>query len=235
MKPLTEKMLLVVVAKEPVAGQVKTRLSPALTPEEAAALYQCMIADRLQEVGELEGIDLAIAFTPAHAREAFVPLTRHGHSLFAQRGNDLGERLHNIFVDAFAADYQAVSIIDSDSPDLPRTMVRESFRLLLSQGSEVVFGPCRDGGYYLVGMREPHPELFENIPWSTASVLAASLEKAGKTGLKTELLSCWNDLDTYEDLLVFYEEYSRGRGADKRPGWNTFAFLSRLPRFIVEK
>jgi len=234
MKPSTSKMLLVVVAKEPVAGQVKTRLSPALSPEEAAALYQCMLADRLQEVGGLVGIDLAIAFTPANAREAFIPLTHPDLGLFAQRGNDLGERLHNIFVDAFAAGYEAVSIIDSDSPDLPRALVRESFNLLLSRGTEVVFGPCRDGGYYLIGMREPHPELFENIPWSSEVVLASTLEKAGKSGLKTELLSCWNDLDTFEDLLDFHKKYSGEQEPGNRRGGKTFVFLSRLPRFIAE-
>lgn len=234
MKSLTAKMLLVVVAKEPVPGLVKTRLSPALSPEEAAALYQCMLEDRLREVGGLVGIDLAVAYTPAGARETFMPLSRPGMSFFAQRGNDLGERLHNIFVDAFAAGYGAVAIIDSDSPDLPREIVRQSFRLLQAREAEAVFGPCRDGGYYLVGLREPHPELFENIPWSSENVLRESLEKAGKAGLKTELLTWWNDLDTIADLLAFHKKYRGGQWLDNRRGEKTFNLLSRLLRPSVE-
>jgi rSAM/selenodomain-associated transferase 1 len=224
----SDKKLLVVMAKEPVAGKVKTRLSPALAPEEAAALYQCMLSDRLREMGGLEGIDLALAFTPSSARDAFIPLARPCLTLFAQRGGDLGERLHNIFVDAFAEGYAAVSIIDSDSPDLPGSTVRGSFSLLLAHGAEVVFGPCSDGGYYLVGMRQPHPELFDDIPWSTPKVLEASLEKAREMGLKTELLCRWNDLDTFEDLLAFYAKYSGEERVNNRSRGETFAFLSRL-------
>ena len=230
MDQLSGKMLLVVVAKEPVAGHVKTRLSPALSPEEGATLYQCMVSDRLQEVAGLRGIHLAVAFTPPTARESFVLMAPAGFHLFAQRGKDLGERLHSIFVDAFAKGYRAVTIIDSDSPDLPKETVLESFRLLLSQQSDVVFGPCHDGGYYLVAMREPHPELFEDIPWSTASVLETSLERAGEMGLKTELLSWWNDLDTFEDLVDFYHKYKRGERLQDQCGRQTIAFLSRLDK-----
>jgi len=224
-------MLLVVVAKAPEPGRVKTRLSPALTHEEAAGLYRCMIADRLRELRGLEGIDQAIAYTPAHAIEAFLPLSRPGLGLFAQRGNDLGERLHNIFVDAFAAGYQAVSIVDSDSPDLPGAIVLDSFRFMLSRDAEVVLGPCRDGGYYLVGMRKPHPELFENIPWSTGNVLESTVVKTRDQGLRTELLPLWTDLDTFEDLRDFYRRYSEEAEPDLRRGKKTFDFLSRLPRF----
>jgi hypothetical protein len=227
-KKRLEKTLLVVVAKEPVPGRVKTRLSPALTPQEAATLYQCMLGDRIREIARLDGTDLAIAFTPANAAEAFTPLVRPGFSLFPQRGKDLGERLHNVFVDAFGAGYGAVTIIDSDTPDLPRSVVRKSFGILLSQSSEVVFGPCNDGGYYLVGMRKPHPELFENIPWSTAKVLEATLQKTGEIGLKTELLSTWNDLDSFEDLLAFYQKYRGVKQMNNRPGEQTLTFLANL-------
>lgn len=221
------RALLVVVAKQPLPGKVKTRLSPQITLDDAAALYRCMLDDRLEEVGRLEGIDLAIAFTPAGARDAFLPLARNGIALFAQRGGDLGERLHNIFIDTLSAGYQAVSIIDSDSPDLPAATVAESFRLLLAKEADVVLGPCHDGGYYLVGMCQPHPELFTGIQWSTAEVLPATLKKAAGIGVTTELLSWWNDLDTFEDLVVYYKKYQGEINVNRRGG-KTQAFLSAL-------
>lgn len=228
MNQLSAKPLLVVVAKEPIPGKVKTRLFPALTFEEAAALYQCMIEDRIQEVVGINDIDLAIAFTPAGARNAFIPFARNGITLFAQRGKNLGERLLNIFIDKLSAGYPAVSIVDSDTPDLPASAVVESFRLLLAEESDVVFGPCHDGGYYLVGMRNPHPELFTDIPWSTENVLKATLKKTGEMSLKTELLDWWDDLDTVEDLMGYYKKYSAGTIINNKRGRKTQTFLSSL-------
>lgn len=223
--------LLVVVAKEPVPGKVKTRLYPELSSTDAAGLYRCFLYDRIGEISTLKGVDMAIAYTPKDARETFTALALDGFELFAQRGKSLGERLNNIFLEKFARGYNAVSIIDSDSPDLPKSIVEESFQLLLSKQAEVVFGPCQDGGYYLVGMRKPHPELFRNIPWSTENVLSISLEKARKIGISVKLLSRWNDLDTFEDLLEFYNKYKDRKLSEDWAGKKTFAFLSQLEKF----
>ncbi len=225
-----EKLLLVVVAKAPQPERVKTRLFPKLTPEEATRLYRCFIQDRMKEIGLLRDIDLAISYTPADSKEFFTRFKSNGFQLFPQRGKDLGERLHNIFVDKLQQGYQAVSIIDSDTPDLPRAIVQQSFQLLGSDGVDAVFGPCHDGGYYLVGMRKPHPELFQDIAWSTETVLQETLQKAETFGIRAKLLKRWNDLDTFEDLLEYYHQYK-----DKQPGQNwagceTFNFLSRMKR-----
>jgi rSAM/selenodomain-associated transferase 1 len=158
-----------------------------------------------------------------------------GFELFPQRGADLGERLNNIFRDKLASGYDAVSIVDSDSPTLPNSLIRESLQLLLTNLAEVVFGPCHDGGYYLVGMRKPHPELFRNIPWSTASVLSLSLEKSRKLGLNVKLLSFWNDLDTFYDLLRFYDKYKDRTAFNNESGAETLAFLSRLEKVNQDK
>jgi rSAM/selenodomain-associated transferase 1 len=223
-----EKLLLVVVAKAPVSGQVKTRLIPHLTAEEAAALYRCFLQDRFKTLNTIRGIDLAVAYTPADARDMFIPYSRNGIDLFSQIGRDLGERLNNIFFEKLADGYEAVSIIDSDTPDLPPSTIQNSFKRLLSNQTDVVFGPCRDGGYYLVGMRKPHPELFEDIPWSTARVLSNTLAKAEKLGIKTDLLSWWNDLDTFEDLVSFYSRY-KNQPLDRHwTGENTFRYLAGL-------
>lgn len=222
------KLLLVVVAKAPVPGEVKTRLLPHFTPEEAVALYRCFLQDRLEEVGRLKGIDLAVAFTPADARGTFSRITGNGFNLFAQKGDDLGQRLNNIFIDKLDQGYAAVSIIDSDTPDMPRSMVEQSFQALMSGGVDTVFGPCNDGGYYLVGMRQPHPELFEDIPWSTDAVLPVTLQRADRLGIRTMLLPAWNDLDTFEDLIDFYDRHKHRLPDAGGPGQNTFNFLSHL-------
>lgn len=220
--------LLVVVAKEPVPGKVKTRLFPELSPADAADLYRCFLHDRIQGVSTLNGIDIALAYTPENAVETFTELVSDGFALFAQRGKGLGERLNNIFLEQLDHGYEAVSIVDSDSPDLPVSIIKESFHLLLSKHADVVFGPCRDGGYYLVGMRRPHPELFRDIPWSTRRVLSKSLDRAREMGLNVELLPLWNDLDTFEDLMEYYTKYKDLPMSKDWAGGQTFSFLSEL-------
>jgi len=222
--------LLVIVAKEPVPGKVKTRLFPKFSPAVAADLYRCFLHDRIQEVSTLNGVYRAIAYTPENARETFMTLALDGFELFAQQGKHLGERLNNIFLEKLSQGYKAVSIVDSDSPDLPKSLIEESFELLLSKRADIVFGPCYDGGYYLVGMRKPHPELFRDIPWSTENVLSVTLEKARKMGLNVKLLSAWNDLDTFEDLIEFYNVYKDRPLSKDFAGSKTFSFLSRLEK-----
>jgi len=228
MEPKRQKLLLVVVAKAPVPGQVKTRLAPHFSLAQAAELFRCFLQDRIEEMGRIKGIDLAVAFTPAEARETFARITGNGFKLFAQKGSNLGQRLSNVFIEKLATGYDAVSIIDSDTPDLPGAIVEQSFRILMSGEIDAVYGPCDDGGYYLVGLRRPHPELFENIPWSTAAVLNITLERAARLGIKTKLLPGWNDLDTFEDLIGFYKRHKNQLLNDNWAGRNTFNYLSQM-------
>ena len=223
-----QKLLLVVVAKAPVPGEVKTRLYPKLTIDEATDLYRCFLQDRIKEIGRLTEIDLAISYTPEESKEYFSRFITNGFHLFPQRGKNLGERLSNIFKDKLADEYDAVSIIDSDTPDLPRSIVQQSFQLLMSNGVDAVFGPCDDGGYYLVAMRRPQPDLFQHIPWSTEAVLATTLERANAIGLKAELLPRWNDLDTFEDLIEFYNRHRHQLSEKNWAGQHTLNYLSRI-------
>ena len=223
-----QKLLLVVVAKAPVPGEVKTRLYPKLTIDEATDLYRCFLQDRIKEIGRLTEIDLAISYTPEESKEYFSRFITNGFHLFPQRGKNLGERLSNIFKDKLADKYDAVSIIDSDTPDLPRSIVQQSFQLLMSNGVDAVFGPCDDGGYYLVAMRRPQPDLFQHIPWSTEAVLAATLKRANAIGLKAELLPRWNDLDTFEDLIEFYNRHRHQLSEKNWAGQHTLNYLSRI-------
>jgi rSAM/selenodomain-associated transferase 1 len=222
------KTLLVIVAKAPVPGAVKTRLCSDLTPATATELYCCFLQDRIAEMGALKGIDLAIAYTPADSKAHFAAFISNGFALFPQQGQDLGERLNSIFVQKSTEGYDAIAIVDSDTPDLPKAVVQESIDLLTSGRAEAVFGPCYDGGYYLVGLRRPHPELFRDIPWSTVTVLQKTLETAAKISIKTELLRYWNDLDTFADLLAYYHQYKDTPPESDWAGKKTFQYLAHL-------
>lgn len=222
--------LLVVMAKEPLAGIVKTRLSPPLSPSEAADLYRCFLRDRLREMAGLEGVDVAIAFAPEGGREDLAKLAaeslRRPFRLFAQEGEDLGARLHRIFEENLSGSYGAVSIIDSDSPDLPFSVVEDSLRHLADDEADLVLGPCEDGGYYLVGLTRPCADLFTAVPWSTSSVLAVTLERAAARGIRTTLLPPWRDLDTYHDLMDFLHRYGKA-GAERMVAPRTLAWILR--------
>ena len=219
------KAILVVMAKAPLPGRVKTRLCPPLSASQAAAVYDCFLQDRLREMGDLSGCDRAIAYTPEAAALRFRAYAAQSFDLFPQQGLDLGERMHNIFVDSCREGYGAVVVIGSDSPDLPKSIVQQAFERLSSGMTDVVFGPATDGGYYLVGMKETHPELFANVPWSTEKVLSTSLGIARALGIKTSLLPAWSDIDTYHDLLQFYRRYEGPSTPNDQPGALTMAYL----------
>jgi len=221
------------MAKEPAPGKVKTRLQPRLSPGESASLYTCFLQDRLEEMRDLPGTDVAVAYAPPIAVETFTSLVPDSFRLFPQRGDTLTERLAAVTASAFADRYRFVAVMDSDSPDLPKERVLQSFTLL-AEGADVVFGPCRDGGYYLVGLREARGGIFEDIPWSTSRVLQESLARAASLGLTAALLEPWQDVDTFEDLQDLVRRRTSGEETGAAPCAKTMAFLEAkgllLPR-----
>jgi hypothetical protein len=222
------KKLAVIMAKEPAPGKVKTRMTPPLTPQEAADLYRCFLQDRLLAMSALADVDVAIAYTPFRSRKPFADFCPEDFVLFAQHGRNLGEKLYHIFREKLSEGYAAVAVMGSDSPDLPNRLVQASFEFMNTQHADLVLGPCPDGGYYLVAAKKPYPELFSGIPWSTDKVLAATLKKAAHLGLKTELLPPWNDLDTYQDLVAYHQNYLRRKNDGNGAGKITYSFLVNL-------
>ncbi len=223
------RAIVVVVAKEPVAKQVKTRLCPDLDPARAAEIYTLFVQDMVEEMSglyrtEAGHIRLALAYSPEGARRTFDSILPPHVLTFPQRGADLGERLANIFEKLYAESYDQVHIINSDSPDMPCSLILESTELLRKPEIDLVLGPCRDGGYYLVGLKRPIPELFQEIPWSTDRVLASTLERAHASGLSCALLSPWYDIDTYDDLVLFFDR-NKNRKDGCGPGWRTLKYL----------
>lgn len=194
------QLAIAVMAKAPEAGQVKTRLVPPLSHEEAAELYRCFLLDKLLQVGQLEGVDRYLAYTPYEASLLMRELAPSSFSLISQAGSDLGDRLHRLSASLLERGHPGVIIIDSDTPTLPTTYLRESVDRLRDVPTDLVLGPAEDGGYYLIGLKRPCRALFEGIQWSGPSVLAMTLQRASAERLQIATLPSWFDVDTADDL-----------------------------------
>jgi len=214
---------LLMVAKAPVAGRVKTRLGPLFDADTAAEFYRCLILDTMELMLRVHGVDLSIAFTPLAARPYFEGIAKSdSFDLHPQRGPDLGSRLLNLFHDYLDRGYERVAILDSDSPTLPDTYLERSFALL--EENDVVFGPCEDGGYYLVGAKAAHPGLFLDIAMSTATVLAETMDRARYLDLRTAVLPMWYDVDVAEDVHRLRSDLA----SDSHRAPDTARFFERL-------
>lgn len=200
---------LVVFAKAPVPGQVKTRLCPPLTPDEAATLHGSFVLDTLERTkAAVSKFHLPfhrfLACAPASTLVFFqIMEERHGVTLLDQVGEHVGARMSHTFEALFAQGYRHVLIVGTDVPSLPLNHYQQALALLESH--DVVLGPALDGGYYLIGLNRAVPDLFTGIPWSTDRVLALTEEKAAHLGLSTALLPVWRDVDTIDDLAALME------------------------------
>lgn len=194
---------LLVMAKRPSPGTTKTRLSPPFSPEEAAACYACFLADTLDiaraAAGLVAGLNLYLAFTPHESADFFQELAPD-FAFIPQSGHSLGERLDHVISAAFAAGHRQVAAINSDSPSLPAAYVAEAFTTLDDPAVDAVFGPCEDGGYYLIGLTGSQPRLVREVRMSRADTLAETLRVAADLGLRVALLPSWYDVDSVADL-----------------------------------
>jgi len=188
-----------IMAKTPRPGEVKTRLCPPLSAAQAAEVYRCFLLDKIEQVRALKEATPAIAYAPADGRIVFEELAP-GFFLLPQRGPDLGARLANSFEEFLKNGCAAALAIDSDTPTLPLAFLQQALDLIRTPSIDVVLGPTEDGGYYLIGLRTLHRELFENIAWSTSEVLPETVKRAETKGLKVAHLPSWYDVDTPGDL-----------------------------------
>ena len=183
--------------KYPEPGKVKTRLVPPLTHSQAASLYGCFLSDIFAALSNLSGIEIHAAYAPGAPEKEVRALVPERFAIFRQEGAHLGERMRNAF-SRLLSSYEKVSMTGTDSPDLPISLISDSFDRLDS--SDAVFGPAKDGGYYLVALKKPADVLFDGIKWGGGTVLADTLEKARGAGISTALLEPWHDIDRPEDL-----------------------------------
>ena len=194
------------MAKAPLEGEVKTRLVPPLTAREAAALNICFLRDMAANINSIEQASGLVVYTPAGSESAFAGILPERFSFLAQRGAHLGERLCNATDDLLRQGYGAVCLINSDSPTLPRSILVRALESLATEGDRVVLGAAEDGGYYLIGLKHAHRNLFNEIAWSTSDVLARTRQRAAEIDLPVELLPPWYDVDDAGTLTRLCEE-----------------------------
>jgi rSAM/selenodomain-associated transferase 1 len=193
-----------VFVKLPTAGRVKTRLQPELSPALAARLCRAMVDDLFRAVDRPGRWDLFAFFSPPDQERAFREWLPGSVRLVPQSGADLGERLTNAFEWSHAQGHSRTIIVGTDMPTLGSDVLSDAFEAL--ERAEVVLGPSTDGGYYLVGLNEPRPELFEDVGWSTPEVLEQTVARIDGTGATCHLLPERTDIDTWQDALIVLEE-----------------------------
>lgn len=199
---------LAVMTKAPRAGYVKTRLVPPLTHDEAAQINVCFLRDTATTITKAAGSNGRVigVYTPVGAESFYVHVLPNEFELLPQRGDSFGERLINAAADLFKIGFASACLIDSDSPTVPAATYRQAIDSLSLKGDRVVLGPSDDGGYYLIGMKQLHRRLFEEIDWSTEHVLEQTKARAVALGLELKLLPPSYDIDDRTTLYRLCED-----------------------------
>lgn len=186
------------MGKAPVAGLVKTRMAPFLSLEEAAELSRCLLLDTLELVMDVGDWDVVLAYTPDDALERF-PTDGSGIPRCIPQGEgSMGDRMRQVFETLFMQGFHTVVMIGTDLPTLPLKYLHDAFTLL--EDHPVVLGPCMDGGYYLLGLRNLIVEIFEDIDWSTIKVLHQTTDRLAQKNIRPACLPPWYDVDNGQEL-----------------------------------
>jgi rSAM/selenodomain-associated transferase 1 len=218
-----ESQALGIFAKQPLAGQVKTRLCPPLSPQQAANLYHSCLLETVSAMAEAPA-ERVLFFD---GDEAFFAGTFPGLRLIPQSNGDLGRRLDLAFAQLFAEGYDAVALIGSDSPDLPIPIVSEAFKALAQ--CDLAVAPALDGGYVLIGQSTHNPELFQDMPWSNPELWRETRRRAEQLGLVYRELDAWEDLDDLASLMRLLL-----RTPDSRTAYLANRLLNGLPHSCNE-
>ncbi|MDP9004369.1 MAG: TIGR04282 family arsenosugar biosynthesis glycosyltransferase [Verrucomicrobiota bacterium] len=224
---------LAVMTKAPRAGKVKTRLTPPLTPDEAASLNICFLRDTCAAISSATGDGRArgiAVYTPVGEEAAYAGILPDHFGLVPQRGDTFGERLSFATEDLLSLGFDSVCLIDSDSPTVPQQSFAQASCVLAESETTIVLGPSDDGGYYLIGLKKLHLHLFENIDWSTERVLEQTIARAKELNLHVHLLPTWYDVDDRATLRRLCHEFfeANGNAPDAFPAPATRSFLEEL-------
>jgi len=191
--------VVIVMVKAPRAGKVKTRLSPPLSPEEAASLAACFARDVVTNALTLR-YPVLIAFAPDDGRAILADLLPADLLWARQSGDTLGDRMQSALESASALGFSPLVMIGTDSPTLPPSLLEQSVEILSADVADLVLGPTEDGGYCLIGVHKPISGLFNSVAWSTPQALADTLRNAADLSLRVARLPIWYDVDTPADF-----------------------------------
>ena len=195
----THENALILFARDPILGKVKTRLSPFLEDEAILELYTCFLQDSLDKIRQVKNADCFVGVAPSNESGFFTGMPGSDIRLFIQEGKELGDKMRQALQDRFAEGYKRVVIIGSDSPSLPVSYIDQALRC----DRDVVLGPSTDGGYYLIGMQGKVVDIFDGVTWGTETVLQETCERLLRSEARLELLPVWYDVDSPEDLKFF--------------------------------
>ncbi|MGR3318985.1 MAG: TIGR04282 family arsenosugar biosynthesis glycosyltransferase [Candidatus Anammoxibacter sp.] len=221
---MTTDNYLIIFIKYPEPGKVKTRLSKSIGNKNAVMLYKLFVKALLNRIAPITSLsndqdeynyNVAIFFSPEEKREEIKDWLGDKYKLYPQSGNNLGERISNAFNTISEKGANKSIIIGSDTPALKKSLILEAYELLST--NDVVIGPTKDGGYYLLGLSHtPNPfkrfresSIFTGIDWSTEHVFNQTVVKLKQSGLSYKSLSEYYDIDQIEDLHLLKQEISQ--------------------------
>jgi rSAM/selenodomain-associated transferase 1 len=231
------------MVKAPRSGEVKTRLVPPLRAEEASRLSACFVQDTLANLlaaSESVPVDCYAAYSPPGSEALFRELVPPRVRLLAPRSVGLANSLPDAIEDLTGGGYASACLINSDSPTLPTSVLVDALTILRSPGDRAVLGPAIDGGYYLIGLKHAHRQLFKDIAWSTERVYQQTVERAASIGLEVVTLPAWYDVDDGPSLGWLCGELFGGRRPPQcvRDGYvasHTRGFLHGLLATVGER
>jgi uncharacterized protein len=209
-----------IICKAPLPGRSKTRLATAIGADAASRLSACFLRDlaaAIDAVPESLGRRGYGVYAPAGTEHVMRELLPNNFGLLLQAGEDLGEVLLGASRALLDVGHDCALLVNGDSPTLPTRFLVQAIEALREPGERMVLGPASDGGYYLIGLKYPHRQLFTNIAWGTNTVARATRERAAEIGLATTLLPEWYDIDDVASLRWLQEELA-GRSRRFRAG-----------------
>jgi rSAM/selenodomain-associated transferase 1 len=191
---------LIVFARLPVAGSVKTRLAKTLGEDFAVRFYRACAEHTFNECRKAAstGMDIFVFYSDEKDKELMKKWTGNDFRLLPQSGEDIGKRMFNAFKIVFDEGVNRAILIGTDVPDISSGIISKALTSL--NNTELVIGPAKDGGYYLIGMKKLYGFLFENIEWGTGKVFAGTLDKINMNNLDKKIITELYDIDTEEDI-----------------------------------
>ena len=215
--------LIVIIAKAPRAGKVKTRLCPPLNLSQAAVLYTAFLLDTVELALKVSGVKVMVSCPTPEDADELKNILPQAVGYIIQDNPGLTGALTEGFVKGLAAGFSKVLCISSDNPTLPGEYLAQGVQSL--ETSDLALGPTDDGGYYLIGAKKVYPFLFNNMVWSTTTVMSETVKRAEEAALQVNVLPCWYDLDTGAELERFREEL---KSQEPEAGFHTRQALSTV-------
>lgn len=219
------KQAVIIFTRVPIPGKTKTRMMPYLTPEECAELHTCFLHDIENECRKC-GAELFVSFTPEEEKTRLQGILKE-QTYFPQEGADLGEKMHRALQRVLADGYEKCLLIGTDIPEIRAEYLNRAFDIL--DNTDIVYGRTEDGGYYLVGMKEPHPEVFRISSYGHADVWKETLDALHRIGLTAGFTETLSDMDEPSDLRAYRNRMLTSPSLRESA---TGQFLSRLEKKI---